>query len=57
MELDQTAIEAEADRLFGVLLRIRLLAQARCIDFQKAGEEAVRVGLVTQADWRIVQRV
>ncbi len=57
MDLRQAAFEAEADRLFGVFLRIRLLAQTRHIDFQQAGEEAVRNGLVAEADWLMIKQV
>jgi hypothetical protein len=57
MDLHQAAIEAEANRLLGVFLRIRLLAQARHIDFQQAGEEAVRNGMVTAADCALIKQV
>jgi hypothetical protein len=52
MDLRQAATEAEADRLLGVFLRIRLLAQSRHIDFRQAGEEAVRSGQVAEEGWR-----
>jgi hypothetical protein len=50
MDLRQAATEAEADRLLGVFLRVRMLAQSRRIDFKQAGEEVVRKGLVSEAD-------
>lgn len=57
MDLHQVAIEAEADRLFAVFIRIRLLAQTRHIGFQVAGEEAVRNRLVAEADWMLIKEV
>lgn len=57
MDLHEAAAEAEADRLFGVFLQVRLLAQARHIEFLQAGEEAVRNGLVAEADWQLVRQV
>jgi hypothetical protein len=49
------AIEAEADRLCGVFLRVRLLAQKRGLDLPTAGAEAVREGLVAPQDWDLVR--
>lgn len=57
MDLRDAATEAEADRLFGVFLRIRVLAQSRHTDFLQAGEEAVRNGLVTKEDWLLIKQV
>jgi hypothetical protein len=57
MDLRERTAEAEADRLFGVFLQVRLLAQARHIDFLQAGEEAVRNGLVTEEDWLLIKQV
>jgi hypothetical protein len=54
-ELDRLAIEAEADRLSGVYLRVRLLAQARRIEFEAAGREAVANGVVSAADWDVIR--
>ena len=44
-DLDKLAIEAEADRLSGVYLRIVMLAQAQRIDFLEAGRDAVAKAL------------
>jgi hypothetical protein len=52
---DKLAIEAEADRLAGVYVRIRLLAQAQGIDVIEAGRHAVAKGVVTAADWELVR--
>ena len=57
MELRERATEAEADRLFAVFIRIRLLSQTRKIEFALAGEEAVRNGLVTEEDWLLIKQV
>ena len=48
-------MEAEANRLSGVYLRIRMLAQARRIDVLDAGRDAVAKGLVSAADWALVR--
>jgi hypothetical protein len=56
MDLRQAATEAEADRLFGLFLRIRVLAQTRSLEFLQAGEEAVRNGLVTAEDWALIKQ-
>ena len=55
MDPRQAAVEAEADRLYGVFLRIRLLAQKRGLDLLAAGTEAVREGLVKAEDWELVR--
>lgn len=55
VDLDKAAIEAEADRLSGVYLRVRMLAQAQRIDVLDAGREAVAKGLVTAEDWELVR--
>ena len=57
MDLSERTTEAEADRLFGVFLQVRLLAQSRRIDFLQAGEEAVRNGLVAEEDWLVIKQV
>lgn len=57
MDTQQAAIEAEADRLFAVFIRIRLLAQTRSIEFALAGQQAVRDGMVAEADWRLIRQV
>ena len=49
------AIEAEADRLSGVYLRVRMMAQAQRIEVLQAGEEAVAKGLISKKDWVIVR--
>jgi hypothetical protein len=54
-DLDKLAIDAEADRLSGVYLRVRMLAQAQRIDVIEAGRDAVAKGIVTAADWALVQ--
>ena len=48
-------MDAEADRLCDVFLRIRLLAQKRGLDLLAAGAEAVREGLVAPQDWELVR--
>ena len=53
-DLDKLAVEAEADRLSGVYIRVMMLARAQRIDFLQAGREAVAKGLVSAADWLIV---
>jgi hypothetical protein len=55
MDQHRAAIEAEADRLFGVYLRIRALAQRRGLDFLAAGAWAVRHGMETAEDWDLVR--
>ena len=57
MDMHQQAIEAEADRLLGVFIRIRMLAQFQRIEFALAGEDAVRKGLVTEVDWLVIKQV
>lgn len=57
MDADQIAIEIEADRLFAVFIRVRLLSQTRKIEFALAGEEAVRGGLISVADWAMLREV
>jgi hypothetical protein len=54
-DLDKAAIEAEADRLSGVYLKVRLLAQSRQIDLVQAGHEAVANGLISAEDWELVR--
>ena len=49
-DLDKLAIEAEADRLSGVFLRVKMLAQAQRTDRATAGRDAVAKGLVSAAD-------
>ena len=55
MDPRQAAIDAETERLRGVFLRIRLLAQARGLDIPTAGDAAVREGLVEPKDWALVR--
>jgi hypothetical protein len=50
-DLAKLAVEAEADRLSGIYLRITVLAQAERTDFVQAGREAVAKGLISAADW------
>jgi hypothetical protein len=52
---DKLGIAAEADRLSGVYLRIRLLAQAQGVDVIAAGRDAVAKGIVAAADWELVR--
>jgi hypothetical protein len=54
-DLDKAVIEAEADRLSGVYLRVRMLAQSRQIDLLQAGNEAVANGLISAEDWELVR--
>ena len=54
-DIDRLAVEAEADRLSGVYLRVMLLAQAQRIDLLDAGRIAVAKGLVRAADWALVR--
>ena len=54
-DLDKLAIEAEADRLSGVFLRVEMLAQAQRTDLATAGRDAVAKGLVSAADWVLVE--
>jgi len=54
-DIDKLAVEAEADRLSGVYLRIRLLAQAQRIAVLQAGLDAVANGLVSAEDWELVR--
>lgn len=53
-DLNKLAIDAEADRLSGVYLKVKMLAQAQRIDFIEAGRQAVAKGLVSEADWVMV---
>jgi hypothetical protein len=57
MDPHRAAVEAEADRLFGVFIRIKTLAQSRRISFDLAGEEAVRNGLISEADWLTIKQI
>jgi hypothetical protein len=57
MDIDRAAIEAEADRLLAVFIRIRVLSQTRKLDFTEAGLEAVRNGLVSEEDWAVIREV
>ena len=54
-DLDKLAVEAEADRLSGVYVRVMMLARAQRTDFIQAGREAVSKGLVSAADWAMVR--
>ncbi|TDH61125.1 hypothetical protein E2C06_18660 [Dankookia rubra] len=54
-DLDKLVVEAEADRLSGIYVRITMLARAQRIDFIRAGREAVAEGLVSAADWLMVR--
>ena len=54
-DLDKLAIEAEADRLSGVFLRVKMLAQAQRTDLATAGRDAAAKGLVSAADWALVE--
>ena len=54
-DIDRLAIEAEADRLSGVYLRVLLLAQAQRIVLLDAGRVAVAKGLIAAADWALVR--
>lgn len=56
MDLRQAATEAEAGRLFGLFLRIRVLAQTRGLEFLQAGDEEARNGLVTAEDWALIRQ-
>lgn len=53
MDIHQAA--TEADRLFALFIRIRLLAQTKKIEFALTGEEAVRSGLVSEDDWLLLR--
>ena len=57
MDTHQAIIEAEADRLFAVFIRIRLLAQTRGVQFAQAGAQAVAEGMVDEADWPLIRQV
>ena len=54
-DLDKLAIEAEADRLSGVFLWVKMLAQAQRTDLATAGRVAVAKGLVSAADWALIE--
>lgn len=54
-DLNKLAVEAEADRLSGVYIRIMMLARAQSIDFLQAGREAVAKRLVSAVDWAMVR--
>ena len=54
-DLNKLAVEAEADRLSGVYIRIMMLARAQRTDLLQAGREAVAKGLVSAADWALVR--
>jgi hypothetical protein len=54
-DLDKLAVEAEADRLSGVYIRVMMLAQAQHLDFLQAGRDAVAKGLVSAADWAMLR--
>jgi len=48
MDVDKLAIEAEADRLSGVYIRMMMLARAKRVDLVQAGRDAVAKGLISQ---------
>jgi hypothetical protein len=52
--IHQLAVRAEADRLAGVYLRIKLLAQSRRIECLQGCEAAMHEGLETEASWSLV---
>jgi hypothetical protein len=54
-DLDKLAVEAEADRLSGVYIRVMMLARAQRTDFLQAGREAVAKGLVSAEDWLMLR--
>ena len=55
MDVDKLAIEAEADRLSGVYIRVMMLARAKRVDLMQAGRDAVAKGLISTADWELVR--
>jgi hypothetical protein len=55
MDVDKLAIEAEADRLSGVYIRVMMLARAKRVDLMQAGRDAVAKGLISSADWELVR--
>jgi hypothetical protein len=55
MDVDKLAIEAEADRLSGVYIRMMMLARAKRVDLVQAGRDAVAKGLISSADWELVR--
>ena len=54
-DLDRLALEAEADRLSGVYLRVMMLARAQRMEILQAGREAVAKGVISAADWALVR--
>lgn len=54
-DLDKLAVEAEADRLSGVYIRVMMLARTQRTDFLQAGRDAVAKGLVSAADWGMLR--
>jgi len=54
-DLDKLAVEAEADRLSGIYVKVVMLAKARQVDFDAAGREAVAAGLVAALDWDLLR--
>jgi hypothetical protein len=55
MDPREAAVDAETERLRGVFLHIRLLAETRGLDIPTAGDAAVREGLVEPRDWALVR--
>lgn len=53
---EQAIFEAEVDRLFGIYLRIKLLAQSRRMEVEAAGHEAAANGLIQPEDWVMVRQ-
>ena len=55
-DLNKLAVDAEADRLSGVYIRVVMLARAERIDLLQAGRNAIAKGLVSAADWGCCER-
>ena len=51
----QAVIEAEADRLAEVYLRVKALSLRRRVALEQSGAAAVIEGMVTAADWALVR--
>ena len=54
---ERKALETEADRLFGAYIRVTMVCQKRRLGFLEGGTAAVAAGLVSAADWDLIQEM
>ncbi|MFK4045793.1 hypothetical protein ACI2KH_12610 [Roseomonas mucosa] len=54
---ERQALEAEADRLLGVYIRITLIARRQKVGLLEAGAEAVERGVASAEDWSLIREM